>query len=67
MNYKDGIYEGDYGVTYFVLDNKVLTKHLGTMYKSSILFLFGEWRYPLTDEMKLKFNEAYSHKKIKVW
>ena len=25
--YKDGIYRGDYGITYFVLNNKILMKH----------------------------------------
>ena len=29
--YKDGIYRGDYGITYFVLNEKILMKHLGTM------------------------------------
>ena len=26
--YKDGIYRGDYGITYFVLNEKILMKHL---------------------------------------
>ena len=29
IKYKDGIYEGDYGITYFIKDNKVLLTHLG--------------------------------------
>ena len=29
--YKDGIYRGDYGITYFVLNNKILMKHFGNM------------------------------------
>jgi len=67
MNYKDGIYRGDYGITYYVLDNRVLMKHLGKMYKSSILFLYGNWAYPLTSDMVSKFDELYDHKKMKVW
>ena len=37
--HKDGIYRGDYGITYFVLDGRVLLKHLGIIYKASPLFL----------------------------
>ena len=66
-NLKDGIYEGDYGITYFVLNDKVLAKHLGKIYKSSILFVYGRWKYPLTKDMEIKFNDAYNHEKIKVW
>ena len=41
--YKDGIYRGDYGITYFVLNEKILMKHLGNMYKQlSILYLVSE-------------------------
>ena len=53
MDYKDGIYRGDYGITYFVLNEKILMKHLGTMYKTTKHFIFGEWAYPLTDDMEM--------------
>ena len=61
--HKDGIYRGDYGITYFVLDGRVLLKHLGTIYKASPLFLYGNWAYPLTDAMVEQFDEL--HKKVK--
>ena len=63
--HKDGIYRGDYGITYFVLNNKVLLKHLGIIYKASPLFLYGNWAYPLTDAMVEQFDEL--HKKVKQW
>jgi len=63
--HKDGIYRGDYGITYFVLNNKVLLKHLGIIYKASPLFLYGNWAYPLTDTMVEQFDEL--HKKVKQW
>ena len=64
-NYKDGIYRGEYGITYFVLNKKILLKHLGTIYKTTKHFIFGEWAYPLTDDMKLEFNDIY--KKVNKW
>ena len=63
--HKDGIYRGDYGITYFVLNNKVLLKHLGIIYKASPLFLYGNWAYPLTDAMVEQFDEVYN--KAKQW
>jgi hypothetical protein len=63
--YKDGIYRGDYGITYFVLNEKILMKHLGTMYKTTKHFIFGEWAYPLTDDMEMEFNNIY--KKVNKW
>ena len=65
VTHKDGIYRGDYGITYFVLNGKVLLKHLGTIYKASTLFLYGNWAYPLTDAMVEQFDEL--HKKVKRW
>ena len=65
MDYKDGIYRGDYGITYFVLNEKILMKHLGTMYKTTKHFIFGEWAYPLTDDMEMEFNNIY--KKVNKW
>ena len=63
--HKDGIYRGDYGITSFLLNNKVLLKHLGLIYKASPLFLYGNWAYPLTDAMAEQFDEL--HKKVKQW
>ena len=63
--HKDGIYRGDYGIRYFVLDGRVLLKHLGIIYKASPLFLYGNWAYPLTDAMVEQFDEL--HKKVKQW
>ena len=63
--YKDGIYRGDYGITYFVLNEKILMKHLGTMYKTTKHFIYGDWAYPLTDDMKVEFDNIYN--KVKQW
>ena len=65
VTHKDGIYRGDYGITYFVLNGRVLLKHLGTIYKASPLFLYGNWAYPLTDAMVEQIDEL--HKKVKKW
>ena len=58
---KDGIYytKANGGTTYFVLNEKILMRHLGTMYKTTKHFIFGEWAYPLTDDMKMEFNNIY--------
>ena len=63
--YKDGIYRGDYGITYFVLNNRILMKHLGSMYKTTKHFIFGDWAYPLTDDMKMEFDNIYN--KVNKW
>ena len=63
--YKDGIYRGEYGITYFVLNNRILMKHLGNMYKTTKHFVFGERVDPLTNGMKLEFDNIY--KKVKQW
>ena len=63
--YKDGIYRGEYGITYFVLNNRILMKHLGNMHKTTKHFIFGEWVYPLTDDMKMEFDNIYN--KVKKW
>ena len=52
QQYKDGIYEGDYGITYFVKDNKILLTHLGQTYRSTKHFVFGNWREELQPEME---------------
>ena len=63
--YKDGIYEGDYGITYFVKDSKVLLKHLGIVYRSTKHFMFGNWREELQPGMQDQFDEVYN--KVKQW
>tara|TARA_R110002020_G_scaffold90736_1_gene220952 strand:+ start:294 stop:494 length:201 start_codon:yes stop_codon:yes gene_type:complete len=63
--YKDGIYEGDYGITYFVKDNKILLTHLGQTYRSTKHFVFGNWRQELQPEMANQFDEVYN--KVKQW
>ena len=49
---KDGIYKANNGISYFILNEKILIKVLGTMYKTNKMFLFADWKYPLTDGMK---------------
>ena len=63
--YKDGIYRSDYGITYFVLNNRILLKQFGNMYKTTKHFIFGDWAYPLTDDMKMEFDNIYN--KVKRW
>ena len=62
---KDGIYRGEQGVTYFILNNKILLKHFNTVYKTTKHFVFGDWAYPLTNEMKVEFNNVYN--KVNKW
>ena len=63
--YKDGIYEGDYGITYFVKENKILLTHLGQTYRSTKHFVFGNWKYKLRPEMYEEFDDVYN--KVKQW
>ena len=63
--YKDGIYEGDYGITYFVKDNRILLTHLGQTYRSTKHFVFGNWKYKLRPEMYEEFDDVYN--KVKKW
>ena len=62
---KDGIYKASNGISYFILNEKILIKVLGTMYKTNKMFLFADWKYPLTDGMKEQFTEAYN--KVEQW
>jgi len=62
---KNGIYRGD-NTTYFVLNDKILMKMLGSVYKTTKHFMFGPKYYgPLTDEMKDEFNVVYN--KVEQW
>ena len=63
--YKDGIYEGDYGITYFVKDNKILLTHLGQTYRSTKHFVFGNWRQNLPTNLVDQFDEVYNN--VKQW
>ena len=63
--YKDGIYEGDYGITYFVKDNKILLTHLGQTYRSTKHFVFGNWRQNLPTNLVEQFDEVYNN--VKQW
>ena len=59
---KDGIYRGD-NTTYFVLNEKILMKMLGSMYKTTKHFNFGEYQEPLKPGMIENFDEAYNEAK----
>ena len=65
IKYKDGIYEGDYGITYFIKDNRVLLTHLGNTYKASVLSMFGNWSQDLPSKLAEQFDDVY--KKVKQW
>jgi|TARA_Y100000310_G_scaffold215441_1_gene216385 hypothetical protein len=58
---KDGIYRGDAGATYFVLNEKIMMKMLGQIYKTTKHFTFSpEYYGPLTNEMKDEFEIVYN-------
>ena len=65
QQYKDGIYEGDYGITYFVKGNRILLTHLGNTYRSTKHFIFGNWKHKLRPEMYEEFDDVYN--KVKQW
>ena len=56
---KDGIYKSNDAV-YFVLNEKILMKILGSMYKTTKHFNFGEWQEPLKAGMIEQFDEVYN-------
>ena len=59
---KDGIYKSNDAV-YFVLNEKILMKILGSMYKTTKHFNFGEYQEPLKPQMIESFDEAYNEAK----
>ena len=61
---KDGIYKSNDAV-YFVLNEKVLMKILGSMYKNTKHFKFGDWQADLQPGMIEQFDEVYN--KVKQW
>ena len=64
---KDGIYytPANGGTTYFVLNEKVLMKLMGSIYKTTKHFVFGEWKQELQPGMIEQFDEVYN--KVKQW
>ena len=64
---KNGIYytPANSGTTYFVLNDKVLMKLLGTVYKTTKHFVFGEWKQELQPGMAEQFDEVYNN--VKQW
>ena len=61
---KDGIYKSNDAI-YFVLNEKILMKMLGSMYKTTKHFNFGEYQEPLKSGMIEQFDEVYNN--VKQW
>ena len=59
---KDGIYKSDNAV-YFVLDNKILMRLMGEMYKTTKSFMQGDWKKDLQPGMVEQFDEVYNEAK----
>ena len=59
---KDGIYfSGENGgITYFILNEKILMRLMGQTYKCTKHFMFGEYKTPLQPLMIEKFDEVYN-------
>jgi len=64
---KDGIYfsNQDGGITYFVLNERILMRLMGETYKVTKHFMFGEYESPLQPLMIEKFDEVYNE--LKDW
>ena len=64
---KDGIYysKANGGTTWFVLNDKVLMKIMGIIYKTTKHFVFGDWVQPLQPGMYEEFDEMFN--KVKQW
>ena len=56
---KDGIYKSNDAI-YFVLNEKILMKILGSMYKTTKHFNFGDWQEDLKPGMIEQFDEMYN-------
>jgi len=61
---KDGIYKSDNAI-YFVLDNKILMRIMGEMYKTTKSFMQGDWKEDLQTGMVEQFDEVYNE--VKQW
>ena len=59
---KDGIYKSNNAI-YFVLNEKILMKILGSMYKTNKHFNFGDWKQELQPEMIKEFDIVYNEAK----
>jgi len=59
---KDGIYKSN-DATYFVLNGKVLMRIMGSMYKTTKHFMFGDWLQELQPGMIEDFDEVYNEAK----
>jgi len=61
---KDGIYKSN-DATYFVLNGKVLMRIMGSMYKTTKHFMFGNYIQELQPGMIEQFDEVYNE--VKKW
>ena len=61
---KNGIYKSN-DATYFVLNGKVLMRIMGSMYKTTKHFMFGEYKQELQPGMIEQFDEVYNE--VKQW
>ena len=61
---KDGIYKSN-DATYFVLNGKVLMRIMGSMYKTTKHFMFGDYIQELQPGMVEQFDEVYNE--VKQW
>ena len=61
---KDGIYRSE-NATYFVLNEKILMRLMGEMYKTTKNFMQGDYVTELNQGMISEFDEIYN--KVKNW
>ena len=61
---KDGIYKSD-NATYYVLDEKILMRLMGEMYKTTKNFMQGDYVKELSSGMIDGFDKAYDE--VKNW
>ena len=59
---KDGIYFSNEngGITYFVLNEKILMRLMGNTYRITKHFMFGTYKTPLQPQMIKHFDEVYN-------
>ena len=59
---KDGIYFSNEngGITYFVLNEKILMRLMGQTYRITKHFMFGNYQTPLQPQMIKHFDEVYN-------
>ena len=60
---KDGIYfsNEDGGITYFILNERIMMRLMGNTYKVTKHFMFGKYKSPLQPMMIEKFDKAYDN------